>query len=706
MSGRFNWQTDDEQNWSAPESPRRPRLSRRLRTVLLASGLLAVLLITLYQISQRRLAQLQAGLRSEIRAAHTTWLTAVARGDLELLTTLSAREDAGWFTAQRRLLLAERTLDRPAFGLRVTPAAATEQSIALSPDQTTAELLYRQPYAVAGGGDETVTLEQIAFYERTGPIWLRRAPTAEEWGPILQRASAQVIATFPERDADLVNRLALDLSDDLGDLCRQMEQAHSASRLCDEQGRIRLAFETDPEALLLLNDDMRPALAGLTFRLPTPTLVGRPLDDAGYARLYHGYTDRILMTLRRLAEPPIPLPEQDIAALCFTSPGSRLTLLTYRPDDDSWTPAPEGSPYRTFWPLPDDDGLILRAGLPGIDLDRLQLSLRRDGSDRPLLDVGRSQLTASLAGITVQGDNGGLLLRLGQGSTGVASYAWASLPACTAGDCELLDLPGYPVWSPDGRLTLLSDVGRLLLGDDLAHPTRELDDGFNPFWLSPTLFGYVALPDDQSDDMRLVVEDAVSGEQMVLTDGRSLMLAVDPAVEGSLRIRYVTTSPADPTLVLVGGTPAGNSAGDYVILAQRLSGSLASAGDLAVGPLQVLARLPSAPVADPARYTPTGSPPFNVSADGRWLVAVRFTDVVTNAWALHLIDLAGGASRVINTNHPPYPAQFPFFDWSADGRWLVVVDDGYLRLVAPDYDHERVVAHEYRSCSSTAWLNR
>jgi hypothetical protein len=710
MSGRFDWQTDEDGAWSAPEGPRRPgRGSRRLWTVALLIFLGAGLLYALYQFSQRRLSQREAVVKTEVLAAHNTWQQAVARGDLELLTSLTDRDEAGWFTAQRRLLLAGRTLDRTALGLKQDGDAPPLPEAVLSSDLSSAELTYLQSYRPVGADDETpLLMAQTAYYERRGALWLQRPPTAEEWGPELERANVRVVATFPQRDAELIGRLAADLSRDLGDLCEQAaRQAQSVSRLCDPAGRIRLAFLTDPMSLLALAADQRPSLSGTTFRLPTPTLVGKPLDDAGYALLYQGYTDRILTTLRQVVAQPIPLPAQDIAALCYVSENSRLSLVTYRPSEDLWSELPADKPYRYLWSMPDDNGFILRAGLPGIDLDRLQLTLYRDDQRLELLDVGQAQLTASVAGLVTNSTGQSLVLRLGQGSTGTAFYRWVPLATCNSGGCTELEVDGFPSWSPDGKHTLINDAGRLMVGDGQGRARSALDDGFSPFWLSPTRFGYVALPQDRADaDMRVIVQDVLSDQRTVIADSVQLMQAAGVAAAKRLRIRYATVSPTDPLLILLAGTPAGDSAGQYFILGVRLQGQPDSLSDLAAGPPEVIARLPGAPVGDPAVSTPTGSPPFAISGNGRWLVAVRFADPFTNAWELNLTDLTTGETQIITTNHPPYPAPFPFFDWSADGQWLVVVDNGFLRLIAPDYNYERVVSHDFRSCSYTAWVNR
>ena len=38
-------------------------------------------------------------------------------------------------------------------------------------------------------------------------------------------------------------------------------------------------------------------------------------------------------------------------------------------------------------------------------------------------------------------------------------------------------------------------------------------------------------------------------------------------------------------------------------------------------------------------------------------------------------------------------------------RWLILVDDNFLRLVAPAYNYERLITHDLKACSQIAWVH-
>ncbi len=706
---RFNWQTEDEDAWVEPAAHRRmPQPRRGVWAALLGLMIVAGCFAVLYQLGQWRTLQRELVIKREILAVHTTWRRAVVRGDEELFAALTARDDPRWYAAQRQLLQLGRTLDRQALGLTASPEPGPEPVITLSPDLDTALFVYQQPYSSVSSDAVGVFLQQTAFYRRQGSVWVQQAPPADVWGPTQMITSANVVADFPERDRSWVERIVADLDRDLGEVCGQIGEGSPSkpSPLCDANGRIRIDFLTDASAVAAFLDRARPSLDGLSFSLPSPTLIGVPVDEAGYQVVYAGYTGHILETLRHIAAQPIPLPDQDIAALCFTSPGSRLDLVTYRLDEERWVEEEADRSYRYLWPTPDDEGLLLRVGLPGIDLDRLQVTWRRHDQETALLDVGTALVTASLTTFAHTLDGNGYVVRFVQGSTGVATYEWFPLATCEDGACAPRPLDGFTIWSPDSERTLINDVGELKVGDSHGNALYSLGAGFSPFWLSPTTFGYVELSDPRhGPDMRIAVRTTLADEPAIVADTENLMERVYPDREGRLRIRYVTSHPTDPSLVLVAVSPTGSSSRDYAIVALRLSveptGRQSDGGISA----KVVLRLPTAPTDNPTTSSPTGSPPFTLSEDGRWLMAVRFTDPTSNSWEVNLVDLTTGEIQVIKTNHPPYPAQFPFFDWSADGQWLVVVDDGYVRLLAPAYGYERVIPHEFGSCRYTGWVN-
>ena len=482
--------------------------------------------------------------------------------------------------------------------------------------------------------------------------------------------------------------------------------AGSTSPFCND-GRVHINFVTDASALLGLSNNERPVLDGVEFRLPTPTLVGLPVDTAGYEALLRGYGEQILPVIQQATSAPIDLPSQHLAALCYSTSENSLDLVDYSPQDGLWSTSNTERDYRYLRPTPEDDGLILRAGYPGQDLDRLQLTLERDGHEQQLLDVGRAELTASFAAFGGNATGDDLVLRFGQGSTGIADYAVVPLSSCTGTEsCMMRNIEGYPLWAPGGETTIISDVGQLLIGDSEVQSQSSLGPGFSPFWLRSTVFGFVALANNgESSNMQVVIQDLETGQQKIVIDSTELMAEIRPEQGGRLRIRYVTVNPADPSLLLIGGSPAGSEVADYFVFGIRLLGSLDSVVDLEVAKPEMLLHLPGIPEGDPATYTPTGSPAFTFSSDGRWLMTVRFVDRIFNTWELNLVELASGETKTITTNYPPYPAQYPYFDWSADGQWLALMDEGYLRLIAPAHNYEQIVPYDFRNCTYSGWIN-
>jgi hypothetical protein len=113
----------------------------------------------------------------------------------------------------------------------------------------------------------------------------------------------------------------------------------------------------------------------------------------------------------------------------------------------------------------------------------------------------------------------------------------------------------------------------------------------------------------------------------------------------------------------------------------------------------------SAPYGTPSLLTPTGYPPFLLSPDGRWLMISELTEPQTNSWTFQLHNIAQNSTNLLTANFPAYPARYPFYDWTADGQWLLIVDDGFMRLVAPGHDYQRLVPYEFDSCLFTAWAN-
>jgi hypothetical protein len=93
-----------------------------------------------------------------------------------------------------------------------------------------------------------------------------------------------------------------------------------------------------------------------------------------------------------------------------------------------------------------------------------------------------------------------------------------------------------------------------------------------------------------------------------------------------------------------------------------------------------------------------------VVTPGSWLSLSRLEDQENNIWRVYVHDIARNETRTYAARYPLYTFRYPFYDWSADGDWLILVDDGFLRLIAPAYDYHRLILHDLHKCSHVAWL--
>lgn len=706
MKPNYSWETDEEGEWEPTPSPPVPsgRNQRRMFFILLT--LVVVIIVLVFNLFERRLAAREDIVRQNVVAAHRTWEQAVARQDLELFSSLISRSDADWYQSQRRLLMSGRAVDRSQFDLTLSPTPANQFEVVLDSNWRRAELRYPQQFVVGGASvEQTITLEQTYIYQISGSRWQAAPPPTTFWGDTRIREFGPLLVTYAERDAEVIEKMAGDLVNEIARICTQQPEAQE----CSVDGSIPIMFETDPESLLVLGDTDTPALQGRTFLLPTPTLVGLPVDDTGYAALYNGYMKRIIRTLQNDLALPVPLPEQEVAVLCFPSYEEGLSLFSYQPRSDTWTQQSDPRRFSSIQALRDDSAVVLRAGFPGVEIAHLELVLKRGSEEQSIFKEGTTEQSVRLDGIPIRPQNDSLLLSSVQGSTGLTSYRLLSLNSCNDGVCDVQTLDGFPLWSPSGERSLVLVGSELYIGDEEGVPDRYVGRAFSPFWISDDVFGYVRLrgsATNESPDMELVLHSVEMDQERLLIKSADLLDQVETGLKGAFRIMYVAASPTDPSLIFLAGTPVRGGGGRFYVLKLQLQAAASIISDnLPLIRSEVILALDDLPVGDPSTLTPTGYPPFSITADGRKLTVFRFADPVTNTWLLYLYDVASGQTRVLTLNYPIYPAPFPFYDWSADGNWLLLVDNGFLRLVAPDYDYERIITHDFVACRYPAWID-
>ena len=313
MSGKFNWQAEDDVVWEELPADEKTAASSRKRRrwpfLLLALLLLAgVTFIFLRQIN-RQVADNSEARRVDIASSHNLLLVADAEKDAELFISLLSGRDSGWTAAQNELFQAGLLLDRAPLGLSAAPGeqiplAAQDNAlnITFSPDLMGAEMVTEQPYTinVGHGLTETVTLQETAVYRLGRERWLLAPPEADFWGPRESQQGARLRVSYPERDAELAARLLPDLERKLDEMCRMLADSGEAPvGYCPSDRPVEIQFSTDPASLTATTQPQAATLTNNSLRvtLPAPTLVGLPLDEAGYQALFRGYASQMVTAI-------------------------------------------------------------------------------------------------------------------------------------------------------------------------------------------------------------------------------------------------------------------------------------------------------------------------------------------------------------------------------------------------------------------------
>lgn len=286
---KFDWQADEDKGWEGEatpaEQPAAPPRSRRGWWLTLLLVLLVVLGSggLLYRQLQGQANERTETIRQDVFASYNViWQTA-QRQDNELFVSLLSGRDPAWTEAQKELLGQGLLFDRHPLGLLIVPAGRDVRSVELSPDLAEATLEADQVYQVAGHDPLTVTLRQTHVFRMGNRRWLLAPPNEDFWGPPVTQGRAYILATYPERDREVGGRLAIDLDEMVEALCTEV-----AGLECPAGLRVPLNLDSNPASLVAL-DDPAAVYQRRDIRLPTPTLVGVPVDEAGYQALYQGY---------------------------------------------------------------------------------------------------------------------------------------------------------------------------------------------------------------------------------------------------------------------------------------------------------------------------------------------------------------------------------------------------------------------------------
>jgi hypothetical protein len=833
MPEDFEWHTDEDEGWgelSTEAAKSRGRFPRPPLVVVLL-GLVAILAgLLIYRLVNRRTTQLTETIEAAVLTTHQLIQQADQIDDLDLFRSSLSGRSLAWSEIQEQLLVAGSLLDRPAFNLRAVSIPpenfdlerqeTANIEVILTPDLASAEIHFDQPYLVEEGDQAgtTINLRQTAVY-RLGERWLLAPPHKSFWGERESLGGNLLDVTYPERDKDVVERLAPDLDALVSDACRILADLN-----CPVLMQMRLHLEEEIETLLDMNRPASYLESGLDLHLPAPTLVGWPVDDAGYQALRRAY-GLVLVTTLISHQASYPCCQQGpfyqaLVDAQLNKLGLRrwplTTSLQRQPERLSgsslrslndvglyWSSNQLSSPVEDIWPvyaLIDflnrltnlsiaelQLRLTLTSDLPEYmsywvwlqlvtddlstsrqDLERAWLAYNQEtffsgqeqGPDPPqqdlLLSCSRPNQTdpASLYRynflfdelvqehqfeadevflIGVPGDEGAIVSERTSVGPGTRILLWQEgreqilvespddlvplpfiesdnterenililnrrtrqyslllIQDCrSTSNCSEIALNGFPIWSPDGDSQLLlvsmgsyGYEGRFERPLSLGSVSGEIIGfGKEPFWLDERTAVFIS---PQGRELTAVDTDDLSQRTVFAMEDFAGALPPSHVSEMSdLVLEYASINPNEGDSLIVIATGMDNT---YFFFADSRGNEIKLkhyAGDI---------------------KTPEFGTDFRFSPDGRWLVisttnpanalsSITFYDTITN-------------QAMTYPFHSRYDLPMHWqMDWSADGQWLSIIDNGYIRFIAPDFDDQRLIVPDDLTCTAAAWIN-
>lgn len=831
----LEWRTlEDEEGRRQEDAPKAeaPAPQRRGRprwfSALVALLLLAVFIWGVRYVLLRRLDAIAATVEAEVLVVHGVVQEADRDRDGALFGSMISPDYPNWGNTQKRMFRSGSRWDRPFFGLALArgaddePPTGTVADIAFTSDWRMATVTLAYPYARSDG--PPVTLHQIVTYRDEATGWAMVPAYPSFWGEEQTFTGRYLTVKYPERDAATVERLAREWDGMLAAVCRELDGLR-----CRRTWKLKVELSTESGSLARMADgaasgpfwEGRPTALlsrrGATgLELSTPSLIGSPVDEAGYQAVRAGYAplivgggianivgwrccekivffralldkqlsqlglvqwpltassyedilqgsihdvsnlhwvylqrsynnitphiqkivysivdfilssnpgespaslQRMLLRFdtyrpwlfnafpfdrdearvggygrwiqqkwigyadRQLAADTVPasaFPDQDLQLLCTTERFQGAHLYRYDVHRNEFAEENSGGSFRMMYSLPDDSGVLLqRLGERGAEASASQVQVWRQGRTQ---DVTYPPDNVTLFAVESNTD-GILFYAYDVRQQPTIRFNYLNQTECDGGECVVRALVGLPAWPPDRERTVVSrGDGVLWLGNEDGEPQMAVARGRTVVWLDNRRFAFIQ-PDD---GMRVGMMTLPQQELRTLVEIERLADALQDATDAT-RITPVAlaTHPAMPDKLFVGariGNETGAGASHIFVY------------DLATDEIAELLQVEH--TLEPYRS-------LRFSADGRWLF-VHTVERSAASWHLHLYNIQTGEILAYSSESS---MAFPGYDLSADGAWLVRVDDGFLHLIPLHGGRQRLVAHDYAQCYSAVWVN-
>jgi len=833
----LEWKTlEDEEGRVQEEAPEvvaqapQRRGRKRWSSVLVALLLVATVIWGVRYVLLERLDAFAATVEADVLSMHGIVEQAERDVDGALFGSMISPDYPNWGRTQKEMLLSGARWDRPYFNLTLDrgsgdqPPTGTVEDVVFTSDWRMATVTLAYPYVDADGS--LVTLHQIVTYRDEATGWALVPAYPSFWGETQTFTGRYLTVEYPERDAPTVERLASEWDDMLAAVCGEL-----AGLRCRRTWKlnVELSTQSTPLARMAEGASRGPLWKGMShaspfnrgagrsdLELPTPSLIGSPVDDAGYQAVRAGYAPLIVgggiadiigwrccekvvffqalvdKQLSRLGLKPWPLtasdyedilqgsirdvsslhwvylqrsynnvtpqiqkivysivdfiiasnpgrspaslqrmllrfdtyrpwllnalpfdrdrigqgsylrwiqkewiqyadqqlasatapgsalPEQDLQLLCTAERFNGAHLFRYDLQTDEFVEENSDGPFRLMYSMPDDDGVLLqKSGESDAAAGGSRIQIWRQGQPQ---DVTFQSANATLYALETTAE-GTLFYTYNTRRRPPIRFAYLNQAECDSGACAVRFLEGWPAWSPDQERTVVSrGDGMLWLGDEAGEPQTPVAHGRSVVWLDNSRFAYVQ-PDD---DMQVEMVTLPNLELKTLFEIERLADALQDTTDATRFTRVALAAhPTMPDRLFVGARvgPRPGAEETHVFVYNL-------ATDQFTELLQVDHPL------EPYRS-------LRFSPDGRWLF-VHSVQQRGSGWHLHLYNIQTGD---ILTYSSETVLAFPGYDLSADGAWLVRVDEGFIHLIPLNGGRQRLAAHDFAHCYAAVWVN-
>ncbi len=557
MSSDFDWRVETDPTWPRNEVSPEPG-AVQTKSLWLKIGLLLMILslCVAYFIAHNRANQVETAVHTDIIAAHDLIWQAAQRGDKELFNSLLLiKSQQQW---QGPATFSHNPFNRPQLDLALQPQSSQIITVAVAPSLDTAQVIAEQQYKTAVG--DPVSLHHTYIYQQQDDRWLLSAPDAAFWGELQQTETEQLVINYPARDAPLVQQLAADLNQLLNQLCQRPNIS------CQSVLPLNVNLNTAGPA------SSRMPLFRTAF-LPTPSLLGVPVDESGYQPLFRYYGRHLADLLWQLlpgegsgelmnngrfaqaawnqyliehnvrtwppsnASSPPTWPDTTLAALCLNQEHTGLDWWHYQPQTAVWHKKQSLHAISSLLPLANGAFLLQQKS----DQQTKWLLTWPEGKYQIIHDSAPND-----AQIVPYSD--GLQLRLLSRETD--DVLLLDIPTCRSSACEWQIAPETVFVSPNGRQQL-SQHGFHLIHDkgDESPPTTS-PNAFAPFWLQDRFYGYLRPLPGSSADIQVFIRNTNNNETYPLFTTQDIRAQLPDHTE-TIIITAITPVPYNINQIMV-----------------------------------------------------------------------------------------------------------------------------------------------------------